>query len=343
MKLGTYVVRRLLAMVPTLLGIITLTFFLLQLMPGGPVERAVQQIQFGGGGRAGGTSAADTAELTRQLNAQYGFDQPIYIRYVKWLSHVVRLDFGQSNAFGRPVWDVIRERFPVSLQFGIASLLFTYTISVALGAVMATGSGTARDYGVGFVLVGCAAVPPFAFAISGLVLFAGGHFFDWFPLGYLVSEDYAQLSSWGKFTDRVYHFALPLICYLIGGFASLAYLARNSFLEQFGSDYVRVARSKGLTETTILFRHVLRNALLPVVTGIGGFVAIFLSGSLLIETIFQLDGIGRLGFRALASRDYNLVMGLMVLQSAALLVGNLVSDLVYLLVDPRIDFAKGGV
>lgn len=343
MKLGTYVGRRLLAMVPTLLGIITLSFFLLQLMPGGPVERALQQVQFGGGARAGGVSAADTAELTRALNQQYGFDQPIYVRYYKWLGHVLRLDFGQSNLYGRPVWDVIRARFPVSLQFGIASLLLTYTLSVALGAVMATNAGQPFDFGVGFALVAGAAVPPFAFAISALVLFAGGHFLDWFPLGYLVSEDYAQMSTWQQITDRIYHFTLPLVCYLIGGFASLAYLARNSLLEQLASDYVRVARSKGLTERTILFRHVLRNALLPVVTGIGGFVAIFLSGSLLIESIFQLDGIGRLGFRALAGRDYNLVMGLLVLQSAALLVGNLVSDLVYLMIDPRIDFAKGGV
>ena len=338
MNLGLYVCKRLLAMVPTLIGIVTITFVLLQLMPGGPVERALQQMRASGAG-----VDVDEVAVTRDLNQQYGFDQPMHRRYLHWLGRLARLDFGPSLIYGRPVWDVIRARFPVSLQFGVASLVLMYLVSITLGVIMASHVGERLDYGLGVVLVAGAAVPPFALAVAALALFAGGHFLDWFPLGYLTSDDYATFGFWGKVSDRLSHFTLPLLCYLVGGFASLSFLARNSFLEQLGSNYVRVARSKGLSERRVLYRHVLRNALLPVVTGIGGYLALFLSGSLLIETIFQLDGIGRLGFRALAGRDYNLIMGLMVLQSVALLLGNLVSDLIYLAVDPRLDFAPGGV
>ena len=338
MNVARYVGQRLLALVPTVLAIITLCFFLLQLMPGGPVERALQRVRAGGAG-----VDVNEAELTRDLNAQYGFDQPLPVRYARWLGRLAHLDFGTSLLYQRPVWDVIRERFPVSMQFGLASLLLMYTVSVTLGVLMARRVDGPVDRWVGLGLVIIAAVPPFALAVLALALFAGGHFFDWFPLGYLTSDDYATRDLWGRIADRAHHFALPLFCYVVGGFASLTYLSRNSMLEQLGSDYVRVARSKGLTEQRVLIKHVLRNALLPIVTGIGGYLALFLSGSLLIERIFQLDGIGSLGFRALAGRDYNLVMGLLVLQSAALLVGNLVSDLIYLAVDPRLDFAAGGV
>jgi microcin C transport system permease protein len=221
----------------------------------------------------------------------------------------------------------------------VASFILTYGISIFLGLFMAYHAHKFADSSLSLGLIVASAIPPFAFGVLLLVFFAGGTFFDLFPLGYLHSEEYFDLSLGGKILDRLHHFALPLAAYMIGSFTTLAFLCRNSVLDAINKDYIRTARAIGVSRWKLYTRHAFRNALIPIVTGIGGFLAVFLSGSLLVETIFQLNGIGLLGFQALMSRDYNMIMGLTFLQSVALLVGNLIGDLAYMAVDPRVDFA----
>ena len=234
--------------------------------------------------------------------------------------------------------DVIASKFPVSLQFGVASLILTYLISIPLGVKKAIHAGGLFDQVSGVVLYIMVSIPVLVLGIFLIVWFAGGSYFDWFPIGGLKSDDYDSLTSLGKIWDRAYHFVLPLICYVMGGFTELTMLVRNSMLDVIKSDYVRTARSKGLSDKLVYFKHALRNALIPVATGLGGFLRVFLAGSLIVETIFNLDGIGLLGYQSILSRDYNVIMGLTFISAMLLLVGNIMSDFIYVLVDPRIDF-----
>ncbi len=344
MKIHLYLLRRLVMMIPTLFGITLVTFLILNLAPGGPLEQKIQKIRFGQTG--GGAKTLSTRgqqgvsqEVIEAIKKQYGFDKPLHERYFIWVKNITRLDFGQSADYNQPVIDVIVSRFPVSLQFGVASFILTYGISIFLGLFMAYHAHKFADSSLSLGLIVASAIPPFAFGVLLLVFFAGGTFFDFFPLGYLHSEEYFDLSLGGKILDRLHHFALPLAAYMIGSFTTLAFLCRNSVLDAINKDYIRTARAIGVSRWKLYTRHAFRNALIPIVTGIGGFLAVFLSGSLLVETIFQLNGIGLLGFQALMSRDYNMIMGLTFLQSVALLVGNLIGDLAYMAVDPRVDFA----
>ncbi len=325
-------------MIPTFLGITVLTFFLINMAPGGPVEQKLQQMRFGAAGKNRLGETGVSQEVIKALEKQYGFDKPVHERYMIWLKNIATLDFGQSFTYEEPVIDVILSKFPVSLQFGIASLLLTYIVCIPLGVMKATRAGKLFDKVSGILLYFSYSIPSVVLGIFLIVFFAGTGYFSWFPIGGLHSDNYADLSFWGKFLDRADHFVLPLICYMIGGFTELTMLMRNSMLDVIKSDYVRTARAKGISERVVIYKHALRNALIPVATGLGGFFAVFLAGSIIIETIFNLDGIGLLGYKSALERDYNVVMGLTFLSSMVLLIGRLFSDIVYVIIDPRIDF-----
>ena len=339
-----YLIRRSLAMIPTLFGITLIVFLIINLAPGSPVEQRLQAIRFGSGGvsEGGGGGRGQTGvsqAVIDELKKQYGFDKPVHVRYLKWLGNLVTLDFGRSFTYEEPVLDVIVSKFPVSLQFGIISLILTYVVSVPLGVAMARREGSFFDAASGFLLFVAYSVPPFMLAILMIVFLAGGSFLDLFPLGGVTSENYETLGFFGKLWDRIHHFILPLFCYTLGHFTTLTLLMKNSLLEEIRKEYIRTARAKGLDEDRVYLRHALRNALIPLATGLGSFLTVFFAGSLLIERIFQLDGIGLLGYNAVLARDYNLIMGLITLESLMFLLGNLVSDMAYVLVDPRIDFS----
>ncbi|MNJ93328.1 Inner membrane ABC transporter permease protein YejB [compost metagenome] len=337
-----YLIRRLLLIIPTFLGITVVTFVLINLAPGSPIEQKLQQIRFGaasGGGGGGSSGRGDTAvneEVIEALKKQYGFDKPLHIRYLIWLKNIGRMDFGESFTYQEPVIDVIASKLPVSMQFGLTSLLFTYLICIPLGVRKAIKAGSFFDRASTILLNVTYSIPPLVLGIFLIVVFAGK--LNWFPLGGIKSDDYESLTSLGKVWDRIHHFALPLFCYMIGGFTELSLLMRNSMLDVIKSDYVRTARAKGLSENIVNFKHALRNALIPVITGLGAFLGAFLAGSLIIEQMFNLDGIGQLGYQSVLSRDYNVIMGLTFISSMLLMLGRLLSDVIYILIDPRIDF-----
>lgn len=334
-------------MIPTFLGITLLSFLFINMAPGGPVEQKIQQIRFGKGGDGGGGSGSssrshgDTGvneEIIEALKKQYGFDKPVHVRYWIWLKNISKLDFGESFTYEIPVIDVITERFPVSLQFGVVSFFLTYLICVPLGVAMAIKANSFFDRATQIVLFFFYSLPSLILGIVMIVIFAGASYFNWFPTGGFVSDSYSDLSLWGKFLDRIHHFTLPLLVYLIGGFTSLTMLMRNSMLDVIKQDYIRTAKAKGLSDKAVHFKHALRNALIPVATGIGSFLGVFLSGSLIIETVFRLNGIGLLSYSSLMARDYNVIMGLIFLSSLVLMFGRLISDVIYVVIDPRIDF-----
>lgn len=335
-------------MIPTLLGITLLCFVLINLAPGGPIEQKLAAMRFGGAGRgggggSGGGSAAGnygvSAEVMEALKKQYGFDKPVIVRYGIWLKNIVLLDFGDSFATEEKVTDVIASKFPVSLQFGIISLILTYLICVPLGILKAVRDGSRFDMATSVFLMFLYSVPPLILGILLRVYLAGGQFGDWFPLGDLYSDNYFDLDFWGKVKDRIHHFILPLTCYVVGNFTVITFLMKNSLLEEIKLDYVRTARAKGLSEKTVIYKHALRNALIPIATGLSSFLAVFFAGSIIIEQIFNLDGMGLLGFKAALSRDYNVLMALIFFEAFISLIGRLLSDLTYVMIDPRIDFS----
>ncbi len=333
-------------MLPTLLGVTLVVFIIINLAPGSPIEQKLQQLRFGGKetslsnsstGRGGEIGVSN--DMLNALKKQYGFDKPLHERYFLWLKNLSSLNFGDSFTYDEPVVDVITSKFPVSLQFGILSLILSYIISIPLGIVKAIKHGSFFDLSTSILLFVFYSIPSFMLAILLIVLFSGGSFLELFPVGGLYSEFYDELTSWEKFIDRVHHFTLPLICYTIGSFTSLTVLMKNSIIEEIKKDYIRTARAKGLSERKVYLKHALKNALIPIVTGLGGFLSVFFAGSLLLETIFQLDGIGLLSYNSILARDYNVIMGLVFIQSGLFLLGNVISDFAYVLVDPRIDFA----
>jgi microcin C transport system permease protein len=255
-----------------------------------------------------------------------------------WLKNIATLNFGESFTYEEPVIDVITSKFPVSLQFGIISLILSYIVSIPLGIVKAIKKGSTFDIVSSFLLFIFYSIPPFMLAILLIVFLSGGSFFEWFPVGGLNSEAFDEFTFWEQVFDRIHHFTLPLICYTIGSFTSLTILMKNSLIDEIKKDYIRTARAKGLDEKVVYMKHALKNALIPIVTGLGGFLSVFFAGSLLLETIFQLDGVGLLSYKSVLSRDYNVIMGLVFIQSALFLLGNVLSDIAYVIVDPRIDF-----
>ena len=357
--MGRYVLRRLLLILPTLFGIMVINFVIVQFAPGGPVEQALAQASgFGmsstanvsAGGTLGpagdtgytGGSGLDPA-LVERLEKQFGFDRPAPERFLLMMWNYLRLDFGVSYFQDRQVVDLVLERLPVSLSLGLWSLLLIYSISIPLGIAKAVRDGQRFDLWTSAVVFTAYAIPGFLFAILLIVVFAGGSYLDWFPLRGLVSDNFDDLAWPAKITDYFWHLALPLTALTIGGFATLTMLTKNSFLEELNKQFVLTARAKGLSERRVLYGHVFRNAMLIVIGGFpAAFVGILFTGALLIEVIFSLDGIGLLGYEAVIKRDYPILFGTLFSFTLIGLVMQLIGDLTYVLVDPRIDFEGRG-
>jgi microcin C transport system permease protein len=362
----SYIARRLLLMVPTLFGILFVSFVVVQFAPGGPIERVIAQIsgadtgatsrisgssggdlgaraQPGGGSEAGsskyrGAQGLDP-EFIKSLEKQFGFDKPPIERFFLMVWNFARFDFGKSYFRDVSVIQLVKEKLPVSMSLGIWMLLLTYLISIPLGIRKAVDDGSTFDIWTSAVVIIGFAIPGFLFAILLIVLFAGGSFFDVFPLRGLTSDNFAQLPWYGKIIDYFWHLVLPITSMALGAFATMTLLTKNSFLDEIRKQYVMTARAKGNTERQVLYGHVFRNAMLIVIAGFpGAFVGAFFSGALLIETIFSLDGLGLLGFESVLNRDYPVVFGTLYIFSLVGLVVNLISDLTYMWIDPRIDF-----
>jgi microcin C transport system permease protein len=356
-----YAVRRLLLFVPTLFGIMVVNFLIVQAAPGGPVELMISRLRGHGveaTARLGGSGTGETRaapggdvtdkyrgargidpELIRQLERQYGFDRPAPERFARMIRSYVTFDFGSSFYRDRRVVDLIVEKLPVSISLGLWTTLAVYLVSIPLGIAKAVRDGSTFDvWTSGVVIVGYA-IPSFLFAILLIVLFAGGSFLDWFPLRGLLSDRWQELAWPARIADYFWHITLPIVALLVGGFATLTMLTKNSFLDEINKQYVITARSKGLTKRRVLYGHVFRNAMLLVVAGFpAAFVGILFTSALLIEVIFSLDGLGLLGFEAAINRDYPIMFGTLYIYTVVGLLLTLISDLTYVAVDPRIDF-----
>lgn len=349
--MGAYFARRFLLMIPTFIGITFMVFLITRFVPGGPVEQLVMQIEMGGGqgseSGAGAAQGGQTAggggskippEVMAELNKRFGLDKPIPVAYAHWLWDVARLDLGKSYKYDKPVIDLVTERFPVSIYFGLIGFTLAYLVCIPLGAMKAIRHGSRFDILSSFLVFVGYSIPGWALGTLLLVLFGGGSFWNVIPLGGFRSPDWAQMGWFDRITDQLHHTIAPVICYAIGSFATLTVLMKNSLMENLGSDYVRTSFAKGLPERRVIFGHALRNSLIPVCTGLGHALGIVMAGSYLIEYTFNIQGLGFLGYNSLIGRDYAVVMGVLVINTALVLVGNILSDVLYVLVDPRIRF-----
>jgi microcin C transport system permease protein len=358
--MAAYILRRLLLIIPTLWAIITINFFIIQIAPGGPVDQAIASMQGLDGnmslqriaGSSAGEVAADTKgasnyrgargldpEVIAEIEKRYGFDKPLLARYGLMLKNYITFDFGESLFRGKPVLALIAERLPVSVSLGLWSTLIIYLVSIPLGIRKAVKNGTRFDTWTSSAIIIGNAIPAFLFAVLLVVLFAGGGFLKIFPLRGLFSADAASYSLGHKILDYFWHLVLPIFAMIIGGFASLTMLTKNSFLDEINKQYVMTARAKGLTEKKILLGHVFRNAMLIVIAGFpAAFISMFFTGSVLIEVIFSLEGLGLLGFESTMQRDYPVIFATLYIFTLLGLVLSLISDLMYTVIDPRIDF-----
>ena len=361
-----YIIRRLLLIIPTLFGIMVINFLIVQIAPGGPIEQMIARVQgtaVEATARIGGTAGGDSGgaqpaaahggdagsryrgaqgldpEFIKQLEREFGFDKPLPERFAHMMSNYLMFDFGKSYFRDRSVVDLVIEKMPVSISLGLWTTLIVYLVSIPLGIAKAVRDGQPFDvWTSGVVIVGYA-IPSFLFAVLLIVLFAGGRYLDWFPLRGLVSDNWGELPWWRQALDYLWHMVLPVTAMVIGGFAGLTMLTKNSFLEEINKQYVITARAKGLAERRVLYGHVFRNAMLIVIAGFpGAFIGILFTGALLIEVIFSLDGLGLLGFEAAINRDYPVMFGTLYFFTLLGLIMNLVGDLTYVAVDPRIDF-----
>ncbi len=355
--MGAYILRRLALVIPTLIGIMIINFTLTQFVPGGPIEQVLARMEgqgdvfqnFAGGGDAGGESIGGDEryqgarglppEFIAELEKQFGFDKPPLQRFLEMMWNYLRFDFGESYFRSISVIDLVIEKMPVSITLGLWSTLIAYAISIPLGVRKAVRDGSKFDAWTSGAIIVAYAIPSFLFAILLLVLLAGGSYLQIFPLRGLVSDNFDQLSLLGKIGDYFWHITLPVVASSISGFATLTLLTKNSFLDEIKKQYVMTARAKGLPERRVLYGHVFRNAMLIVIAGFPSlFIGILFGSSLLIETIFSLDGLGRLGFEAALARDYPVLFGTLYMFGLLGLLIGIVSDLMYVLVDPRIDF-----
>ncbi|MGZ8319813.1 MAG: microcin C ABC transporter permease YejB [Telluria sp.] len=340
-----YIFKRLALMVPTILGLLLLTFVVLQFVPGGPVETILAESRAGGGSE-GVTYKAGRDIDDRQREAlmkQFGFDRPAHERFFKMLGDYARFDLGTSFLQNKTVWELIKEKLPVSISLGVWTFLITYAISVPLGVAKAVREGSRFDIATTFLVLLGYSIPGFVLGVLLIVLFAGGTILDWFPLRGLTSDNFAELSTWGKVKDYFWHLTLPLICLVITSFAVVTLLTKNTFVEEIRKQYVLVARAKGLSQERVLYKHIFRNALIPLVTGFpAAFIGAFFTGSVLIETLFSLDGLGLLSYESVIRRDYPVVLGSLYLFALIGVFVKLISDLLYTVVDPRVQFAAVG-
>ncbi len=355
-----YIIKRLALMIPTLLGVLLVTFAVIQFVPGGPVEQIIAKLEgnaddgtgriTGAGNEAGGGAGEDSGskyrgaqgldpEFIKSLEKQFGFDKPPHERFLKMVKDYATFDFGQSYYQDKSVISLIAEKMPVSISLGLWLTLITYLVSIPLGIKKAVTDGTKFDVWTSGVIIIGYAIPSFIFAVMLIVLFAGGSYWDWFPLRGLTSDNFSQMSIWEKIKDYAWHLALPLIALGVSSFATMTLLTKNSFLDEIKKQYVTTARAKGLNENQVLYKHVFRNAMLLVISGFpGAFLSAFFSGSLLIETMFNLDGLGLLTYTSALKRDYPVVFANLYIFTLLGLVVALISDLIYTWIDPRIDF-----
>jgi microcin C transport system permease protein len=345
----SYILRRLLLMIPTLLGILVITFVIVQFVPGGPVEQMVAQLEGrnlgagevggpGGDGSYRGRQGLDAKQL-EEIKKLYGFDKPAHERFFTMLWQFARFDLGRSFIHNKSVWELIKEKLPVSITLGMWTFFLIYLISLPLGIAKAVRAGTPFDTATTFVILLGYSIPSFVLGVVLLVYFAGGTFVQWFPLRGIVSLNWDQLSLWGKITDYLWHITLPVTAMVVGGFAVITILTKNSVLEEIRKQYVMTARAKGVAEDRILWRHVFRNALIPIMTGFpAAFIGAFFGGSLLIETLFSLDGLGLLSYESVIRRDYPVVFGSLYIFTIIGLLTTLIRDLSYVWVDPRVKF-----
>ena len=356
--MGTYILKRLLLIIPTLFFILLINFVVVQIAPGGPVEQAIQQAEdFQGLGGISGAEVASASgkalnyqgarglspEMVEKIKLQYGFDKPAYERFWIMLKGYLTFDFGSSFFKDKPVTQLLWEKMPVTVSLGVWSTLLIYMVSIPLGIKKAKQHGLFFDKSTSLLLAVGYAVPSFVFAILLIIFFAGGSYFQWFPLQGLVSDDFYSLSLFGKVKDYFWHMSLPLITMLLGGFAALTYLTKYSFMEELNKQYVLAARAKGLNENTVLYGHVFRNAMLIVIAGLPeALVGMFFVGNLFIEIIFNLDGLGLLGFEAISQRDYPVIFGTLFIFTLLGLILRLISDVLYQIIDPRISFESRG-
>jgi microcin C transport system permease protein len=331
-----YIVRRLLLIIPTLLGITVACFVLIQFVPGGPVEEMIGRIQEFSSHR-GGAKTISPAEV-ENIKAYFGFDRPAHERYFVWLGNMLKGDFGRSYIYHGPVLEVILSKMPISLFFGLTSFFLSYAVSIPLGVAKAIRHDSVFDMVSSVAVFAGYVIPGFALGILLIIFFGGGSFLDWFPISGVVSDNHEFLSPWGKTVDFLHHMVLPLTCYMIAEFAFLTLLTKNSLLEELNKDYIRTALAKGVSFRAAAWKHGLRNALIPLATGMGGIFTIMFTGALLIERVFDIDGMGLLFYNSIIGRDYNVVLGLIVLISFFTILGRLFSDFLYAVVDPRIRF-----
>lgn len=361
-----YIIRRLLLIIPTLIGIMIINFVIIQFAPGGPVEQAIAEFQgqavdatsrFSGGGgdvqgvQSGQTQQSDASaskyrgaqglrpEIIAEIEKQFGFDKPPHERLFTMMWNYLRFDFGESYFRDETVIDLVLEKMPVSISLGLWTTLLVYLISIPLGIKKAVKDGSRFDVWSSSVVIIGYAIPSFLFAILLIVMFAGGRYFDWFPLRGLLSSDADQFNWWQLTLDYLWHIALPVISLVIGGFAGLTMLTKNSFLDQIKLHYVQTARAKGLTERQVMYGHVFRNAMLIVIAGFpSAFIGILFTGALLVEVIFSLDGLGLLGYEAAINRDYPVMFATLYFFTLLGLIMQIVRDVMYTVIDPRIDF-----
>lgn len=344
--MAAYILRRILLIVPTLLGIMLLNFVIIQFAPGGPVERIISELE-AEAGEAGQVTATGAyrgrqgidPELIADLQAQFGLDKPVHERFLLMIWNYARFDFGESFQRADTVINIILEKMPVSISLGLWATLIAYTVSIPLGIRKAVKDGTPFDTATSGLIIAAYALPGFLVPVVLLVVFAGGSYFQIFPLRGLTSDGFEDMSLFAQIQDYFWHITLPVIAMSISGFATITLLTKNSFLEEIKKQYVLTARAKGLSEGQVLYGHVFRNAMLIVVSTLpAAFVGIFMTGSIFVETVFSLDGLGLLGFESVLNRDYPIVLGTLYIFGLIGLVIKLISDLVYVWIDPRIDF-----
>lgn len=331
-----YIIRRLLLMIPTLLGITIVCFTLIQFVPGGPMEELIARVQSASAERGGDASRRISQEELQNIKEYFGFDQPAHIRYLRWLWNVVRFDFGDSYTYQEPVWKVIRTRMPISLFFGLTSFLISYLICIPLGVQKALRNNSTFDTISSITIFTGYVIPGYALGI--LLIMTLGVKLNLFPISGMVSDNFESLNFFGKTVDFLHHMILPLICYMLSEFAFLTMMMKNSLLDEIQRDYMRTALVKGSTMNQAIYKHALRNALIPIATRLSEIFTLIFASALLIEKVFDIDGMGLLTFNAVVSRDYNVVMGIILIASLLTMLGRLFSDILYVVVDPRIRF-----
>jgi len=340
-----YFIRRFLLIIPTFIGITILVFAVTRMVPGGPIERMLTEAQLASGAQSSlqgssqgmaGSTLSD-AQL-QQLREYYGFDKPVLTSYIIWLKQVIKLDLGYSTRYGEPVWDSIKQRLPISIYYGFMTMFLTYAVCIPLGIVKAIKHKTSIDNVTSILVFIGYAIPGYVVGIIVITIFA--FYLEWFPLSGFVSDNFSDLSFFGKVGDLISHSVLPLIAYMSGSFAVMTFMMKNSLMDNLASDYVRTAMAKGLEFKRAVVGHAFRNSIIPLATNFGDNITLFLAGSFLIEKIFNIDGFGLLGYESLIQRDYPVVMGILVIGALLSLIGNILSDICVALVDPRVRFGS---